>query len=152
MLDISVLKRPNFEPYEFHISRTAQMEGIDNGVYDVFILENLQTTADKMQEVRDFLDCPMKMSSVYRCLQLNRFIESKDTSQHLKGEAFDFTASKFGTPKEIFHALKESGIEFDQVLMEGTWIHCSYKAESKNRNQFAYFEKGDDGKRKFVII
>jgi zinc D-Ala-D-Ala carboxypeptidase len=151
MLDLSVLDRINFKGKDFIASDTAATEGIDNGVYDANALANLNRTADKAQEVRSFLAQPINLSSAYRCLQLNRLIGSKDTSQHLKGQAIDFTCRKFGTPKEIFIALKDSKIEFDQVLMEGSWIHASIREEGKNRNQFAYYEIGFNGKRQFVI-
>jgi zinc D-Ala-D-Ala carboxypeptidase len=151
MLDLSVLDRINFKGKDFIASDTAAMEGIDNGVYDATVLANLNRTADKAQEVRTFLGFAVYASNFYRCLKLNRLIGSKDTSQHPKGQAGDITCPGFGTPKQIFLALKESGIEFDQVLMEGSWLHFSIREFGKNRNQFAYYEMGSNGKRQFVI-
>jgi hypothetical protein len=150
-MDISILKRKNFEAEDFIASSTAKTKGIDNDVTDPETLANLNRTADKAQEVRTFLGQPINLSSAYRCLELNRLLGSKDTSQHLKGQAIDFTCRKFGTPKDVFKELKESNIVFDQVLMEGSWIHASIREEGQNRNQFAYYELGSDGKRKFVI-
>lgn len=151
MLDLSILERKNFAGIDFIASSTAKENGIDNNVYCPKVLANLNRTADKVQEIRTFLGFPVYGSSFYRCLILNRAVGSKETSQHLKGQAGDITCPKFGTPKEVFQALKGSRIVFDQVLMEGSWIHYSIREEGRNRNQFAFYEIGPDGKRKFVI-
>jgi hypothetical protein len=74
-------------------------------------------------------------------LDLNKAVGSKNTSQHLKGQAIDFICPKFGTPKDIFLALKKNNIVVDQCLLENTWIHLSIK-ESNNRNQFAKLING----------
>ena len=151
-LDLSILQRHNFKHTDFIVSDTAREKGIDNNVYCPDVLANLNRTADKAQEVRSFLGCPVVPSSFYRCLTLNRAVDSGDTSQHLKGQAGDITCPKFGTPEEIFYALKKSGIVFDQVLMEGSWIHFSIREEGKNRNQFAFYELNSKGKREFKIL
>lgn len=151
MLDISCLNRPNFKAEEFIDSNLAKMEGIDNNIYEQEVLENLKITADKAQEIRDKLDHPVKISSAYRCLKLNRLLGSKDTSQHLKGQAIDFTCKGFGVPEDIIHFLKRQKVEVDQCLMEGSWIHLSIKKEG-NRNQFAYYTKDSDGIRKIIEI
>jgi len=150
-MDISILKRKNFEPEDFIKSEKAKMEGIDNGVYYQDVLDSLCITADKIQEVRDLLEQPIKVSSAYRCLQLNRMIGSQDTSQHLKGQAIDFTCPKFGSPQVIVDFLKYKKVEVDQILMEGSWIHLSIKKEG-NRNEFAYYLPDKSGKRVKVLI
>lgn len=151
-LDISILNRKNFNSNEFIASNIAITEGIDNKVYDVEVLVNLSRTADKAQEIREKLDKAIKISSAYRCLKLNRELGSKDTSQHLKGQAIDFTCSGFGTPEDIIHFLKREKVEVDQCLMEGSWLHLSIKEYGANRNQFAYYLKDEDGTRKIVNL
>ena len=145
VLDISILRRGNFSPNEFINSDIATSEGINNGVFDAEVLANLNRTADKAQEIREFLGSSVNVSSAYRCLQLNRHprIGSKDTSDHIKGRAIDFSASGYGSPKKVFLSLKASGIIFDQLLMEGSWLHGSIKSYGTNRNQFAYYELVD---------
>lgn len=136
MIDISVLKRKNFEPEEFIKSVTASTEGIDNNIYDKEVLDNMICTADKMQEIRDKLKSPIKINSGYRCLKLNRRIGSKDTSQHVKGQAIDFICPRFGTPKQIVEFLEDEGVEVDQCLLEfDRWVHLSIRSK-ENRNQF----------------
>jgi len=50
---------------------------------------------------------------------------SKDTSAHVLGFACDFICPAFGTPLEICKAIEASGIRFDQLIEEGTWVHLS---------------------------
>lgn len=152
MLDISILERENFKPNEFIESSTAKMEGIDNNIYDPDVLANLNRTADKAQEIRELLGSALRISSAYRCLKLNRLLGSKDTSQHPKGQAIDFTCKGYGSPEDIIHFLKREKVEVDQCLMEGSWIHLSIRERGENRNQFAYYLKGEDGKRKIVNL
>jgi hypothetical protein len=73
------------------------------------------------------LNKPVNISSGYRCLQVNRRLGSKDTSQHLKAEAVDFKCELFGSPKKVFDAIKASNIQFDQLILEfNLWVHISF--------------------------
>ena len=138
---MELLDRKNFKHKDFFFSQTAIRLGINNHTTDPIILKNLSIVADKIQEIRDLLKFPIIINSSYRCLDLNKSVGSKNTSQHLKGQAIDFICPKFGTPKEIFLALKTNNIVVDQCLLENTWIHLSIK-ESDNRNQFAKLING----------
>lgn len=149
-LDINILRRKNFAPTEFIASATAKANNIDNNIYDPDVLANLNRTADKAQEIRDFLGFSVHGSNFYRCLELNRMLGSKDTSQHPKGQAGDITCPSFGSPKKVFNALLDSEIVFDQVLLEGSWLHYSIREYGMNRNEFAYYLKDKNGKRKFI--
>ena len=83
-----------------------------------------------MEKVRAFLGKPISVSSWYRCLQLNREIGSKDTSQHTKAEAVDFICPAFGTPTDICKLLvaNKDLIRFDQLILEHTWVHISWNS------------------------
>lgn len=122
---------PHFSLAEFTVSDTAARKGIDNDP-PIEVLAAMKRTATGLEAVRVRLGgAPIIATSGYRCLALNRAIGSKDTSQHIKGEAVDFIAPRFGTPTEIAAALRDSGIEYDQLILEfaGTgrgWVHCSF--------------------------
>lgn len=150
-LCISALKQRNFQPIDFIASPTAKKYNIDNNIYDPQILNNLIRTAEKAQEIRDLLKTPVKINSGYRCLELNRKVNGKDTSQHCKGQAIDFYCPDLLDNEFIIKFLQESNLEVDQCLMEGSWIHVSIK-KSGNRNQFAYYLPDKTGKRKLVIL
>lgn len=145
MLNKQDLARQNFQPKEFFESATATALKIDNQTNDQNILNNLMIVADKIQEIRNHLNLPVKISSAYRCLELNRAIKSKDTSQHPLGEAIDFQCKKFGSPEQIVKFIRDRKIVVDQCLIEEgagkKWVHVSIKAKD-NRNQFGKLING----------
>lgn len=134
---ISCLKRTNFESTDFFVSEIADKNNIINLPSTKkeadFVINNLMVVADKIQQIRNILKQPIIINSAYRCQLVNRLINSKDTSQHLKGEAIDFICPKFGNPSSIFLTLFKEKIEVDQCLLENSWIHLSIKSKN-NRN------------------
>lgn len=93
-------------------------------------------TAQKMEEIRTFLNVPISVNSWYRSEVVNNAVGSKPTSQHRIGEAVDFVAPQFGTPLQICKAIISCGIPFDQLILEHTWVHISFAILSgKNKRQ-----------------
>lgn len=111
---------------ELTFSKIAEENDIDNTPTPE-ILEKLKYTASQLDKVCELLGKPVNISSGYRCLQVNRRLGSKDTSQHLKGEAVDFKCELFGSPKKVFDRIRESNIQFDQLILEfNSWVHISF--------------------------
>ena len=140
----------NFTLSELTHSDTAKERGIDN-TPPSHILPKLLTLATGLEEVRKLLgDKPIKISSGYRCMALNSAIGSKSTSQHLSGQAADFTCPGFGTPREIVAAIVASDIQYDQLISEqflsAQWVHISFS--TRNRRQALVID--DQGTRVFV--
>jgi hypothetical protein len=127
-----------FDSRELIFSKIAEENGIDN-MPDAKTLETLKYTASQLDKVRELLGKPVNVSSGYRCLQVNRRIGSKDTSQHLKGEAVDFKCELFGNPKKVFDKIKESNIQFDQLIVEfNSWVHISFVKNGGRRECLIY--------------
>jgi len=119
---------------ELTFSKLAQDHDIDN-TPDAKTLETLKYTASQLDKVRELLNKPVNISSGYRCLQVNRRIGSKDTSQHLKGEAIDFKCELYGNPKKVFDTIKASDIPFDQLILEfNSWVHISFVKNGGRRD------------------
>ena len=115
-----------FSLRELIFSKIAEDNDIDNTPTPE-ILEKLKYTASQLDKVRELLGKPVNISSGYRCLQVNRRLGSKDSSQHLKAEAVDFKCELFGSPKKVFDAIKASNIQFDQLILEfNSWVHISF--------------------------
>jgi hypothetical protein len=79
--------------------------------------------------------------SGYRCNKLNTALKGKPFSQHLKGNALDFTVHGYSL-EYAFRIIKNSSLIFDQLLLEGKeghqWLHISYNTDlpaSKQRMQ-----------------
>lgn len=124
---------PNFTLEEATLSQTATRLHIDNQP-DAETLANMEQAAEGMELVRSLLGYSIHVNSWLRVLRLNRAIGSKDTSDHVRGWAIDFTCPQFGTPLEICRAIVASEIEFSQLIFEGTWVHISFNpAKIDNR-------------------
>jgi len=137
---------PNFSLTEFTDSQTAARMGIDNDP-PIELIPVLKATARCMEDVRDLLGGkPVLVSSAYRSPELNAFIGGSKNSQHMSGEAVDFTCPKFGTPEQIVKAIKDSPLLFDQCILEYyRWVHISFS--DRNRRQTLIIDR--NGTRSF---
>jgi len=124
---------PHFTLSELTRSETAEERGIDN-TPPPEIVENLRRLASGLEAVRALLGATLEISSAYRCAALNEAVGGAGTSQHMQGLAVDFACPDFGTPLEIADAIRRSGLEFDQCILEyGRWVHLSFSDEPRRR-------------------
>lgn len=115
---------------EMIASQTATRKRIDNMPSSEH-LNNLRETCQEADRVREFLGHPMIVSSGYRSQKLNAAIGGSKTSAHMRGEAMDFTCPDFGSAKEVFEAIKKSGIQYTQLILEfpnspSAWVHIGF--------------------------
>ena len=95
--------------------------GLDNEC-PVSLAGNLFHLAETLECVRELLGCPMRINSGYRSERVNAHCGGVSTSAHLFARAADFVP--VGMPiAEAFERIKHSGIVFDQLILEPTWIH-----------------------------
>lgn len=144
----------HFRLRELEKSQVALRHGIDNTVQDETIFFNLKSLCGEILEpVRNHFGKPFSPNSGYRCLELNRKLGSRDTSQHTLGQAVDIEIPGINN-EELFHYIKER-LDYDQIILEyydgvdphSGWIHVSYVSSEENRkNSFSY-----DGKTYRVI-
>lgn len=127
---------------EFLHSDYAIRHGIDNTPPDDVLANIRNLLGPGMGRVRDLLGCPIFISSGYRCTDLNKAIGGAANSQHVQGLAADFTCPAFGTPLAVCHRLVQLGVNFDQLLMEGTWTHVSFTANPRREVMTAHFAGG----------
>ena len=123
----------HFSLEELTRSNKAYELGIDNYPSPDEVI-NLGILANKLEEIRSALEKPIKITSGYRCIELNRSIGSSDTSQHVKGCAADFQVDGL-TPREIINYIIGHNIEFDQIIEEHlggkSWVHISVPERGK---------------------
>jgi hypothetical protein len=124
----------HFDIEEFTVSDTATRCGINNDP-PISVMQALTQTADGMERVRDELGgLPITITSGYRALALNRLVHSKDTSQHVRGEACDFICPAFGDPHTVAEKLRSSDVEYDQLIVEfGRWVHISFSSSPRRQ-------------------
>lgn len=134
---------PNFSLDELTFSQTAARNNIDN-VPTGQALTNLTNTAMQMELVRKLLGKPISVNSGYRSAALNKILKgSSKTSQHMVGEAVDFTCRLFGTPRQIVEKIKCSNISFDQLIFEfESWVHISFTNKAPRKQILTIDGKG----------
>lgn len=139
-----------FNMSELIHSDTAIKYNINN-MPDIVHLDNIQNIIYYvLQPIRKHFNVPVDISGGYRSRLLWQKLKDlgrkpSKTSQHLTGQAADFTVRGKNT-KEVFNWIKSSGIEFDQLIYEydsqgNIWIHISYN-HGKNRRQVIDNYKG----------
>ena len=114
-------------------SKTANKLGIINAPSPAE-LETMHKTAVGMERVRALLgNLPIRVTSWFRCHALNLAVGSKESSQHRKGEAVDFTCDKYGSPMEICTVIAANAdlIRYDQLILENGWVHISFAIVSR---------------------
>jgi zinc D-Ala-D-Ala carboxypeptidase len=118
-------------------SDTAKRLGILN-IPNAEQLINMRNLATRIFEpVRAHFNVPIYISSFFRSSALNKAVGGATASQHManNGAAMDIDADRYGgiTNQQIFDFIKDT-LDFDQLILENGWVHCSYK-EKGNRKQ-----------------
>lgn len=124
----------NFTISELIKSDTAEKNGLNN-TPDINSLDNLlELIFYVLQPLREKLGKPMVITSGFRSVKVNELVGGVDNSQHLYGQAADFVVNGM-TPKQVVEFVKNSGIEFDQLISEyDQWTHISFN-KGHNRKQ-----------------
>lgn len=133
---------PHFTLEELTFSQTAARRGIDNTPTPE-VLENLKRTALGLEGIRILLGVPIIVSSGYRSPALNAAVGGSKSSQHMTGEAADFTAPGFGSPRAVVDRMTDAHIEYDQCIVEfGRWVHVSFVKSNARRQALIIDENG----------
>ncbi len=139
----------HFTLRELTRSDTATRRGIDNTPNEDEI-ENLKLVAENILEpVRKHFGFPFSPNSGFRCLELNRAIGSKDTSQHIRGQAVDIELPGIDN-FDLAVWIRDNVPSYDQLILEfhvpgdptSGWVHCSFKATD---NRLAQLTIGPGG-------
>lgn len=128
----------NFTLAEFTRSQTAIRKGIDNTPTAAHLAAMKLLCVKVLEPVRAKFG-PVRLSSGYRSLALNRAIGGATSSQHSKGEAADFEVS--GVSNLEVAKWMEAHLNYDQLILEywkpsdpnAGWIHVSYREPYRNQ-------------------
>lgn len=95
-------------------------------------LANLRRVAALLEQIRALVGGPLTVSSGYRSPAVNAAVGGARNSAHLQGLAADITAPGIA-PKALAALIRDSEIQFDQLIYEGTWVHVGLSADSPRR-------------------
>lgn len=111
-------------------SATAQGLQIVNQPEE-YQIENLRTLCEKLlQPLRDGYGKPLRISSGFRCRELNRAVKGSPTSDHMNGCAVDILTDN---PLALFAWVCRLNLSFDQAIIYKGFLHLSYRSEKENR-------------------
>lgn len=116
----------HFNLEEFERSATASARHINNKVPPELI-PNLQKLCEQVLEpLRQHVNEPVRISSGYRCAELNRAVGGVKNSQHTQGEAADIIAQNSKKLREWYQWIR-THCKYHQLLLEKSgksmWIH-----------------------------
>lgn len=132
----------HFTLEEMTISQTATRRGLNNAPGPAEVLALTMLCTRLLEPFRAKVG-PIHVNSGFRSKEVNAAVGGVSTSQHCKGEAADIIVPG-KTIEELFTILRESGLEFDQAIQEGTWLHLSFTMARPNRREMlrATFKNG----------
>ena len=121
-------------------SDTAKVCKIDN-TPPQYVADNLKLVSENILEKVRARFSDVKISSGYRCDELNSILKGADTSQHRTGEAIDMVFTKV-KPYDVACWIRDN-LEFDQLILESNtkgsvWVHCSYSKNQCRKEVLTY--------------
>ena len=120
----------HFTLAELTASNKAKQLGIDNTPAPELV-PRLVMVAEMLERIRATLNCPVVVTSGYRCERLNLAVGGATTSDHPQGHAADIVSPRYGTATEVARALAPlvSVLGIGQLILEGVrgkqWVHVS---------------------------
>ena len=129
-------------------SSVAKKNKIDNTPSEE-IIENLTEFTDEfLDKLREVWGSPIKVSSGFRCEELNKKVGGSKTSAHLKGFAADLKPVNGDIDGLVACAIELSKtLNFDQIIDEYSgnkhWLHIGYKnLKGQQRRRIMTYKNG----------
>ena len=125
---------------EFTKSATAKARGIRNEPTQQAIVNITALCVAVLEPLRVWYGSEIKISSGFRCVELNKAVGGVWNSQHLIGQAADLCIDGDKTKGLKWFEYIRRNLIFDQLIFEhnskGTyWLHVSYNSQGRNRRK-----------------
>ena len=130
----------NYSYREFIKSNTATRMGIDNSMSEEEALNVRALVLNVLQPMSDVLGGSTRISSGFRCDELNTILKGADNSDHVYGKAGDIENTTLSNIK-LAEWIDDNIPEFKQLILEypdrdddyAGWIHISYDENNNKR-------------------
>lgn len=129
----------HFNLREFTISATAVRHGIDNVPPEAARERLLVLCREVLEPLRRCFGV-IRITSGYRCRDVNRLVGGSPSSQHVAGEAADISVGSDEVGRKMYDFVR-TRLDFDQLILErnrktgARWLHVSYRSGGRNRRQ-----------------
>jgi zinc D-Ala-D-Ala carboxypeptidase len=137
---------PHFTLHELCRSETAVSCGVQNDPDAQQISALTLLSHHILEPLRASFKIPFTPTSAFRSLALNRLLGSRDSSQHIRGEAADLKLAGIAT-YDLANWISEN-LVFDQLILEcvttgeptSGWVHCSFSENCARGERLTYRE------------
>lgn len=142
----------HFQLSEFTHSRTAEERNIDNTPTPDEV-GNLLRLCDRILEpLRELLGKPIRITSGYRCPELNKAVGGAANSAHIQGFAADIQVQDLSV-EELFNTIACSELPYDQVIQEfDRWVHVAIADYEKTPRRQVLRATKQNGKTVYVDV
>lgn len=137
-----------FKLSEFLASDTARKKGIDN-TPSFEVVASLEELAEVLDGIRAAWGSGIRVTSGYRCPELNKAVGGVANSGHLRGVSADLqpvNGRQTDFNKFVIAYVASAGVKFDQLIKEKSgasdWLHISLWSDKwQQRGQILNIEK-----------
>ena len=143
-IDMGISLSEHFTLKEMCQSGTAIRMNIKN-IPDKRTVERLQALCINVLEPIRRRFGVLRITSGYRCQELNKAVGGAQYSQHIRGEAADIHISSMEVGRKMYDFIRKN-TPFDQLIFEhskstgATWIHVSYSEVLMRKYAIAYYQ------------
>ena len=130
-----------FKVAEMFKSETAEKNQINN-TPSVEVKQNIEELLEVLDGLREHYGKPIKITSGYRCAELNKLVGGSPTSAHVIGYAADLQPVQGSFEEFKAEVLRwlDTGVKFDQCILEKSksaqWVHFGlYNRKGQQRGQ-----------------
>lgn len=130
-----------FKAAEMLRSETAEKNKIQN-IPSVEVQQNIEELLEVLDDLREFYGKPIKITSGYRCAELNKLVGGSPTSAHVIGYAADLQPVQGSFEEFKAEVLRwlDTGVKFDQCIIEKSksaqWVHFGlFNRKGQQRGQ-----------------
>ena len=111
-------------------------------------LQSILKVAAELEKPRNFFARKIIIFSGFRCPDLNKAVGGSPNSQHMTGQAADFTMKDFEDPQGLSFVFEwcAKNTDYGQLILETpegrpAWIHWALPREGKPKTHY-YFKNG----------
>jgi hypothetical protein len=140
MIDVDLKLSPHFRLGEFLWQGTQMPQESKRFFTEAILndkLDELKYLAEQMESVRELLgNKPIKVHCALRPYEWEIYRKRNGKSQHITGNAVDFSCPSYGTPLDIakFLSKNKDRLKYDQLIFEHGWIHISFVKDRARKN------------------
>lgn len=135
-MKMKLLDTTYFKVDEFLRSETAEKLAIDNTPTDPTIIDNINYSLTRLNEIREGYGKKIIISSGYRCPELNKAVGGVKDSKHQEGLAVDLNWDK-----ELLYYITDN-MQFDKLIREKAgntrWIHIQFRRDRETERNLTY--------------